>query len=201
MQKRSSDSSAADALCDHQRQDTAVLCLAHDPLAPTRVLAMQTRSSRHFSCMRSLHKLHNPTHTDICTYLYRRMFIHVYIHVHVHTHIHAYIYICMYVTDTYRNKYPNMHIHLFILVCSRMLSSFTQTHCSQTSANILHKQQIYIYTNPSADVPCIGTYTHTFMGVVPNSLFPKWPPSRQQKLLSRNFCGTIAVHDSDYKLI
>ena len=40
-----------------------------------------------------------------------------------------------------------------------------------------------------------------YVGVVLNSLFPKWPISREKKFLSRNFRGTIAVHDSDNRLI
>ena len=35
--------------------------------------------------------------------------------------------------------------------------------------------------------------------VVLNSLFPKWPTSREKEL-SRSFRGTVAVHDSDNKL-
>ena len=47
----------------------------------------------------------------------------------------------------------------------------------------------------------IYIYMYVHMGVVLNSLFPKWPPSREKKKTSRNFRGTIAVHDSDNKLI
>ena len=59
------------------------------------------------------------------------------------------------------------------------------------------------YTGAPKDHMYMHTYIHIcrYRGVVLNSLFPKWPTSRAPKILSRNFRRTIAVHDSDNKLI
>ena len=46
-------------------------------------------------------------------------------------------------------------------------------------------------------IPRVYIHIYIYMGVVLNSLFPKWRTSREKIFLSRNFRGTIAVHDSD----
>ena len=59
--------------------------------------------------------------------------------------------------------------------------------------------RIYIYTYTYIYIYTCE-YIYIYMSAVLNSLFPKWPPSRE-KILSGNFRGTIAAHDCDYKLI